>query len=292
MKKKILDKLGLTERGAKNILSNNSLCERILKEDVIEVKQASIKYDIPFYALKLACRQNKLSYISNGGIKKGRKTFVFVSEIEDLTINKSDYNTGKYYVLSKFFKASSILTDKIFNENESNVLKKYIDGETTKAISIELSLSTARISDIINKALIRYVKYIKLLSSLDEASKLNDELKYENRRLSKLNIDLRHKISKSEVVQDSFAYEKIHISELGASTRLVRLLRYSLELRNVFDIIKFLKIRGLNHVSKCRDAGAKTVIEFYEIIYKILKENNTEEALRNDIKKFINKYYS
>jgi hypothetical protein len=95
MKDIILNKLGIQERSAFNILNDKELCERIINEDPIWLDDFVKEYDISKSVLQRMIKKNIVSNFSN---IKGKGSKVFIFKNETLSVFKLNYhNTAQIF---------------------------------------------------------------------------------------------------------------------------------------------------------------------------------------------------
>lgn len=177
MKEQILQKLGLTERGAFNILKDTTLCDRILKEDVIWILDFCKKYDISKHSIQNAIKNNYISHFSNNE-QKGSKVFIFEKEVLSffpLNYSSNLINDNAMFVFKIYFE----IAKKTLSERESQITYEIIIlKEPIQKISEKYNISTTRIIEILKKSKRRLMHSSRLdiFSEIDGVTKMEIEL--------------------------------------------------------------------------------------------------------------------
>lgn len=177
MKEQILQKLGLTERGAFNILKDATLCDRILTEDVIWIVDFFKIYDIPKNSIQNAIKNNYISHFSNTE-QKGGKVFIFEKEaLSFFPLNYSSnlINDNAMFVFKIYFEIAKIT----LSERQSQIAYEIIIlKEPIQKISEKYNISTTSILEILKKSKRRLMHSSRLgiFSEIDRVTKMENEL--------------------------------------------------------------------------------------------------------------------
>jgi len=270
----ILKKLGLTKRGALNILSDKYLCEKIIKEDITEIKEASYIYNISYTKLFNLIKNGKLSYISNSMLRNGCKKWIFNLELECFINDNVSHVLSITHSVNEIYKVIDELAKKILNSGEYNIFKMHNEGEALEKVSYRFNLSRPTASYIYGRSVKKLKTYFVNLKKYNELSELNYVLLDENERLKIANRLLKNKVNnhaEKYVIED---WRQFSIYELGISTRLKGIL-IECEISRVEDLIKFIKINGIAHFRKYRKVGEGTFNELTNLINHLVSSNNT-----------------
>lgn len=276
MKEIILKKLGLTERGAYNILADKLLCERIINEDISEIKEASAKFNIPLSSLTHAVKQRTISCIANAGLKKGCKRYVFDDELTYTYKNKW-HTTSLLSIVKSLYSVIDALAIEVLTTDKYDIFKQHNEGGTFN----EISKTTGHTSQY---AQLKYSKSITILKTYarrqkkyEDLKSKNIELEYENIFLKKKNLALKDKIKKANYI-NNVDFLAIELCEFNISFRLLNFLK-GIEIIIVDDLIS--KIKSFDKISdfmKYRNIGRKTYKEIIKLTEHIIEKYNYSDS--------------
>ena len=274
MKEQILQKLGLTERGAFNILKDATLCDRILTEDVTWILDFCKKYDISKHSIQNAIKNNYISHFSNNE-QKGSKVFIFEKEVLDffpLNYSSNLINDNAMFVFKIYFE----IAKRTLSERESEILREIIIlKEPLQKISEKYNISTTRIVEILKKSKRRLMHSSRLdiFSEIDGVTKMENELyalknkeKELLREISFLKGETKNPISE-KVQPKNPILEKRLVEIEHLSVRALNSLRAH-DIETIEDLISFDK----HQILSFRCLGKKTLKE----VEGFLKEMNFE----------------
>lgn len=179
-KQQILNKLGLQERSSFNILKDNNLCDRILKENPIWIDDFVEKYDVAKSFLRRLINEKVITSFSN--IKgKGSKIFIFEQEaLQQFNLN-INYGTHEYFTnLNTFIelyllKSKSYLTTREYDVVNDILINKMTFDEVGK----RYDLTDERIKQIFNKSVRRLKYHHNIEKNIEELTNNYDALKSE-----------------------------------------------------------------------------------------------------------------
>lgn len=189
--KLILEKLGIGERGAFNILKDETLCNRILLEEPIWIVDFCKKYDISKGSLDLLINRKTISFFCNTKERTGSKVFIF--EKEALEFYPLNYQTRDIYKNIDFIaKVCLEVICKTLTPRESDLLREIIwDCKAVETVAKKWGLTNIRVRQILDKAkrrvlhtsrleLFNWEKHIterqKLLFEIDQLKREKNEL--------------------------------------------------------------------------------------------------------------------
>lgn len=271
-KQLVLDKLGLNERSALNILADEILCNRILAEPIIHVKDAISKYKITRQQINSLINSRQISFIKN---TKHSLLILFENEIEFFSNSHTTYGYGTFTFLSTL-KNTIIDFAKTPDSRGSQIFVRYMQGETIDELSKSFDISYERILTIIRVKAGRIGRMSRQERTYEHYKEKNDSLKLENERLLKFNQSLYEKF-KSTAKKENLGgnYDefmdtlkkrysenlKIVIEELDISVRLHNILKGA-KMNTLGDIITLDRYNFL----KYRHAGEKSYRELKDVL--------------------------
>lgn len=256
-KEVVIKKLKLTERGALNILKDNDLCKRILLENVIELKDACEKYGIMIQKLKYHIRKKHLSTIVNGSELKGRKQYLFESELNDFLDSMSyiDYQPKWDLKLKDQKDILLKLAEKTLNNREFRIYSDVTSMKSVFEIANSLNCTQQNIEQYYRKALSKMYRVIDKFIKYDEYKSEINLLEQKKYNLQK-NINALKK-NNSELILEKGEI-KIKNSEL--SIRAKRLL-INADINTWNDLHTFIEKNGIGYFKKFRNLGASAYNE-------------------------------
>lgn len=259
----IIKKLNIDKRSAFNILKDNILCERILKETPIRVSEFSKKYNITIPKI------NK--YIINGIIYafrnidgKGSPQFIFEDEAKNIIFktikNNSYFDIIKITIEIYLSIVKEVLTPRNYEILYDIIINKYTYEET----AIKHHITTERVRQIFWKAIRRIKSY-----SFDEFNKIKNEhfvLSKQIRELRKEKHILYNELNKNKADFIDIDYEKeklydTEIINLDISTRALNCLKMN-EINNIKQLASLKK----GELLRFRNLGKKTIQELDSLL--------------------------
>ena len=151
MEKEILKKLGLTKRGAYFILKDKKICDKIINNDITEIKALSKKHNVPLYYIKQRVLNNEIPYIANGSASKGKKIFIFDDDLFKNGELNYHYYLGRTPVSNRLNNIYREFYRSILNEIEFNIFDSISNGSTFDSVSNLHELTAQRVNKIYNK---------------------------------------------------------------------------------------------------------------------------------------------
>ena len=257
----ILEKLGLSRRGALVILSNNELCERILNETPIDIKVFCDKYEISRHRLDTLIEKGFVSIFFNS-FNQGAKKFVFeeeaLSHLRHLCYDKG--NQAKQ--IQSIVRLILVHSEKNLRETEQVVLRERLQkGKSFEDVSLELGLTRGRVMEIFDRGMrkvLHSLKYRKNLSDLvQQKITLETEINFlKSFRHTKYKTQNKT-IKNSEIVKLSTKLVDVD----GLSVRALNCLKAA-EICTIGDLIHYDK----GDMLKFRNFGTKSLRELEEIV--------------------------
>jgi len=280
MKEQILQKLGLTERGAFNILKDATLCDRILTEDVIWILDFCKKYDVSKHSIQNAIKNNYISHFSNTE-QKGGKVFIFEKEVLDffpLHYHSNFIYKNAMFIFNIYFEA----VKRTISERESEIVHEIIIlKEPLQKISEKHNISTQGIYNILQKSQ-RRLMYLPRFDGFDfsknryitqweiELATLKNKEKELLREISFLKGETKNPISE-KVQPKNPILEKRLVDIEHLSVRALNSLRAH-DIETIEDLISFNK----HQILSFRCLGKKTLKEVEEFLKEMNFELNTK----------------
>ena len=168
IKQIVINKLQIRERSLKEIFKDWELCKRIVNEDIIEIKEAAKKFNIPIGTVKNLIEKRVLDCIRNGEEAKGRKTFIFEKDIANLPYDIYTYQYGFWLLVSKLQKLLNLFYNRL-DKRSADIAKMYFEElKSIKEISDKWSISTTLVNQILKKLTKKFSRYINILQALQK----------------------------------------------------------------------------------------------------------------------------
>lgn len=186
LEEKILDKLQLGKRSAYFILSNEILCERILNEKPIRLREFLRKHDdISSNYINGLIKKSIVSSFSNSE-NKGSATFIFENELEN-HIKKYNHNSNYlFYIIEKTVRLFLLNIKDTLNEREYNILKDLlVDNKSREEVCNDYKISDERVRQIFEKSYYKIVNSNRINNDYHELKKKYDILLSEYNELNK-----------------------------------------------------------------------------------------------------------
>jgi hypothetical protein len=250
LEEKILDKLQLGKRSAYFILSNEILCERILNEKPIRLREFLRKHDdISSNYINGLIKKSIVSSFSNSE-NKGSATFIFENELEN-HIKKYNHNSNYlFYIIEKTVRLFLLNIKDTLNEREYNILKDLlVDNKSREEVCNDYKISDERVRQIFEKSYYKIVNSNRINNDYHELKKKYDIL------LSEYN-ELNKNILKSL---------DIKLIDIDISVRALN----SLKTANIHTLAQ-LSLASAKTLTKYRNFGLTTLRE----VESILKQYN------------------
>lgn len=260
----ILNKLKITERGALNILSNKELCDRIVTENIFELKEAAKAYNIPIYRLNNAIHAGKLSYISNGKQRKGRKKYLFENEIVSVFgENDIKYKLKSGARLKDTIKILNSISKKILNPNEYLIYSMALESLTFADIARGVNLTNQRVEQIYQRSVSKMNSYINKFILYEDVVNKTIELNQKKDELEK------HITTLIKSGQNILTYAGMkEIDKCSISERLKHILIEVVGIYTINELNLFINENGIDFFKKFRNLGEKTFNELKKLYEK------------------------
>lgn len=266
--KEITTKLNTDKRSVQHILSNKELCERILKEKPIKLKDLLEKSDVSRTFIMNCIKYNLISSFSNAPNAQGRTIYVFEDEVDEVSLIYS--NNHSFNSLHKFTNSLLICAKGIIPEKDFTVLYEFFNGRKNfEKISDELGITRERTRQIFERGISNLSKRTYLINEVDnleiKKNLLSKEVEFLTKTLDKikkenevvlLNNEIKDSLSKIDILS-------IRIEELDLSVRLFNCLKAA-KVNTLMDVISLRAIDLL----RFRNFGSKSILELEKLLDK------------------------
>jgi hypothetical protein len=252
MQQQIADKLKLGVRSIKNILKDKVLCERILREEVVEMANYAKESKLSLRTLQGLARSGQISAFGNHNFTRGTKMFIFPSELDTYewwangnTIWNNIRKTVEIYL--------SIVPN--ISQKERQTLLAYTKPISNKDLQRSFGRGKAAVEHIQKVALqkVLSLKYrwpeVKDLQA-EKLSLIAEVLAYKQ-LLSKVQLKV---VEKDVVIPDFKLLTSTLLTDLPLSIRAHNCLRKA-GVQNLYDLARLT----LNDLSKIRNLGQTTI---------------------------------
>ena len=259
-KQLILEKLGLTERGAAFILANKELCKRIEKETPMHDLEFAKEYDVPIRFVKRLIEKEVISHFANTP-RKGSKTFIFVEETINV-IGGTKHYTNYFFRVNRCLEVILPFYKKMYKGMEYGIISSILlDKKSYQEVAEIYGLTPERINQIFNRALRRTRRYVSSFKHLEE---LTHDISEASVQLEALKLFIANKqrgfnVSDDEIKQASVLTKSVF--DLDLSVRALGCLKAA-QVDTIGDLVKFEK----ETLMKFRNFGKKTLQELIDIV--------------------------
>jgi len=255
----ILEKLGITKRGAMVILSNNELCERILNETPINIKSFCLKYEISQARINSFIDSGLISIFSNT-TNQGSKKFVFENEalsfIKQINYKKS-FNVKILNDISHIVISGS---RQFLRGIDSQIIESImIHGLSLEETALSIGLTRERTRQLYERALRKVRMSFRHTNNLQDLIQEKITIESELRVLRNVKKTIFQKQKKININQ--LSQFTTRLVDLDLSVRVLNGLKAA-QIETLGDLVQFDK----NEILKFRNFGKKSFIELEEFV--------------------------
>lgn len=268
-KQEIIDKLKVDKRSVEHILSNDELCERILNENPIKLKDLLKKSDVSKSFIINCINSHAISSFSNAPNAKGRTVFVFEDEVNEVSLIYSDNYT--FNTINKFVNSLLVCAHNFIPEKDYSVLYKYFNSrKNLDTIADELGISKERTRQILERGISKLSRRTTLINEVDyietQKKQLEQEVEFLQKKLDKIkkqNESILDSETKQTLSQISILSKPIEEFVDDISVRLFNCLKAA-GINTLMDVTNFSESDFL----RSRNFGRKSMNELDVLLRK------------------------
>jgi len=262
MEKMILSKLKIDKRSATFILLNKELCNRIIKETPIKIKEFSKETGISKATIYNLIKKNLISSFRNKNTQ-GATVFIFKEDIE--YYSNMLYNNAYYTnrIIDETIGLYLNIADSYLNERDLYIIRNILKGDSYNKLSESLNITRERIRQLFNRGIRKLRMHKHLLLNIDELRDEYNFLKYEIKHLKAKRILLSKDNIKDKITIDKVkGYKKI--VDLDLSARTLHCLNAA-DIEYVYQIVQHSR----NDLLRYRNFGKKSLIEIEDYLESV-----------------------
>lgn len=254
----IAERLGVQTRSIRLIMMNEGLCERIMNESPIRIKDFADKYLVSLNSIRILQKEGKISSFSNS---PNKGSIIFIFEEETLSVIKPFFYKDSRTIVNFYKKGIRMILSMakdILTERQYEILKMlYQDGYTIEMIAEKWMLTKQRVIQIESKTVRKLSTYRVLKEKYDDVMKRYIDIKAEYDFLMDM-IKRKTKSNKIKYVKTEYgtlSNEILNtpIDNFDISVRVINCMR-NVDIITIRDLIQykredFLKFRNFGKVS-------------------------------------------